>query len=127
MKDWQSVVVVLAAATFLVFLLWRLRPRNDRDGTLSATGHYMRAMRVDPSWTVPVLRLRHLLWRTRPRRLERILWRRLSQLGWYGDERPVVMLLVRTLAELYRVKLRDRAKAQVLERVLRELEGAAGS
>jgi hypothetical protein len=91
-------------------------------GLWPAVGLYLRALRADPTWTEPVERLRALLFRRRPRALERILWRRMSVIPWNAENRAVVALLANTLSDLYRSRLRSRARAIVLDRLARELQ-----
>lgn len=88
----------------------------ERGGDLAAVGHYLRAMRADPAWIAPILKLRHLLWRDRPRMLERILWRRLAAVPWDGDTRASAAECLKLLSELHRTRLHDRIRAQVFAR-----------
>jgi hypothetical protein len=49
---------------------------EDGMGATSAVGYYLRAMRADPVWPDPILRLEKLLERRDPDLLESLLWRR---------------------------------------------------
>jgi hypothetical protein len=95
---------------------------DQPSGLWPAVGFYLRALRADPTWTEPVDRLRALLFRRRPRALERILWRRMSVIPWNADTRPVVASLAGTLSDLYRTRIRSRARAVVLSRLAKELQ-----
>lgn len=97
-----------------------------RDGprwNLSA-GLFLRAMKADPAWAELVEIVVRLFRRRRPRLLEKILWRRLSNTVWDDDHRAVLLETLTGLALLYERELRDRSRATVFRRLL-EVHGGS--
>lgn len=82
----------------------------------SAAGLLLRAMRADPAWPHPIELATSTLQARRPRLLERLLWKRLSDLPWDDEHRAAVTAAALALRDLYRHKLRDSARAEFLER-----------
>lgn len=90
---------------------------RDPRHTTAAIGYYLRAMRLVPASTEPVLRLRRLLERRKPSVLESILWRKLAHTDWSGDTADVARCAAEGLVALYRGKLRDREKAAAMAKL----------
>jgi hypothetical protein len=90
---------------------------------VASAGFFLRAMRADPHSVEVVTRAAESL-RTRPRKAEQLLWRRLGALGEGEIDRPVQAAVAGALADLYERPLRDRAKARVMRR-LETLEKSA--
>ena len=80
----------------------------------TASGYYLRAMRLAPESLEPVERLATLL-RVRPRALDRILWRRLAAIPWTGESRPVAARMAELLAAR---TTRKRAERAVMTKVV---------
>ncbi|NUQ75722.1 MAG: hypothetical protein HUU21_19435 [Polyangiaceae bacterium] len=81
-----------------------------------AAGYFLRALRADPTWPGAVERMTASLHKRRPRWLERVLWKRLADLPWDAEHRDAVLATVSALRDLYRTRLRDRARAAFLDR-----------
>lgn len=81
----------------------------------AAAGYFLRALRVEPTWTVPVERAAEAL-EKRPRLLEKMLIRQLGRTAWDDAHRPVVHALATTLTAVYE-RQRDRVQASVMRRV----------
>ncbi len=88
----------------------------ERGGSTAAVGHYLRAMRADPTWVEPIDKLRKLLWKSSPRTLEKTLWHRLAAIPWEGETRAAAAQCLKILAELHRSRLPDHTRAQVFSR-----------
>jgi hypothetical protein len=91
---------------------------QDPDHETAAVGSYLRAMRADPSWVVPIERVADLLQATQPQALEAILWRRLARLSWSEETRDAARASVRGLIALYDGRLRDRDRAKAMSKLL---------
>ncbi len=81
----------------------------------AAAGYLLRAMRVEPTWAVPVERAAEAL-EKRPRLLEKMLVRQLGRTAWDDAHRPVVHKLATTLVSLHE-RRRDRVQASIMRRV----------
>jgi len=90
-----------------------------RDGSrwTAAAGAFLRAMNADPVWPEAVEQLVVAFRRRRPRMLEKMLWRRLGHLPWDDAHRPVLLVVVSTLRQLYEKERRDRVRAAVFRRL----------
>ncbi len=91
------------------------------DGTTSAIGFYLRAMRADVTHDAPVQGIATLLAAERPELLEHILWRRLSHLD--GSEKGGVAMkyTLQALVALYQGELRHKDRARALKRLATRL------
>lgn len=85
----------------------------------TASGYYLRAMRLAPASLEPVNRLATLL-RARPRALDRILWRRLAAIPWTGESKVVAARIAELLAAR---ATRKRAERQVMTKLAATLRG----
>lgn len=81
-----------------------------------AAGYFLRALRADPTWPGAVERMAAALHKRRPRWLERVLWKRLAALPWDDEHRAAVLASAAALRDLYRTRIRDRARAAFLDR-----------
>ncbi|MET0593969.1 MAG: hypothetical protein ABW133_14805 [Polyangiaceae bacterium] len=87
------------------------------DGTTSAIGFYLRAMRADVSHDAPVQGIATLLSGERPELLEHILWRRLSRLDGTDHGGVAVKATLDALVALYQGELRHKERARALKRL----------
>jgi hypothetical protein len=79
-------------------------------------------LKVDPSWPHPVEQLKSLLYKERPRVLERTMWRRLSLVDWRSSNHEVALACAAVLADLYKNRIKDRSHAVVMQRLASEIE-----
>jgi hypothetical protein len=91
------------------------------DGTTSAIGFYLRAMRADVTHDVPVRGIATLLAPERPELLEHILWRRLSRLDGSDNGGVAVKSTLQALVALYQGELRHKERARALKRLATRL------
>ena len=94
-----------------------LFPDSERPKT-----YLLRALRVDPTWSEPLIIARKLLWKRDPASLERFLWRVLGRTPWDEEHRPVVREALTFLVALYGKRIRDRHRADALQKVIEKLE-----
>jgi len=92
------------------------------EGTTSAIGLYLRAMRADPTFGEAIRGVCSLLRKERPEVLESLLWRRLSHVSWDGDTREAARCAVQGLGGLYRRELRHRDRARVMQKLAERLD-----
>lgn len=90
----------------------------------SAENYFRRALRVEADSATLVERVAEALAR-RPRGLEALLWRRLSDAKFQGKERAASLAAAVALVRLYDRTPKQRAKAAALRHLLREVD--AGS
>ena len=83
----------------------------------SSVGFFLRAMNADPTWPGAVGELVLAFRRRRPRMLEKILWRRLGHLPWDDAHRPALLVVARSLRELYEKERRDAVRAAAFRRL----------
>jgi hypothetical protein len=95
-------------------------------GSESAIGYYLRAMRASPQSAELVTRAAKGLAR-RPRALESLLWRRLGAEPWTGGGEAAARVALGELAKLYGGQLRNAARASAMDhaRALLGEDGAA--
>lgn len=114
----SSLSLLLAAAAFLVVLLWRVRPaflRHGEDAHARGRGVmavHLRAVRDEPASVQAVERAVASLSR-RPRALEAVLWRHLAAAPWEGRREAVVASLD-ALRALYEGRLRNHVRAKAI-------------
>ncbi|HEX8793744.1 MAG TPA: hypothetical protein VF765_22530 [Polyangiaceae bacterium] len=114
----SSLSLVLAAAAFLLVLLWRVRPAFLRLGETDGTrGHgltavHLRAVRDEPASPKVVEEAVAALSR-RPRALETVLWRHLALAPWEG-RREAVLASLDALCSLYEGRLRSQVRARAI-------------
>lgn len=89
----------------------------------SAENYFRRALRVEADSASLVTRVVGALAR-RPRGLEALLWRRLSEARFQGAQREASLTALASLVQLYDRTPKQRAKASALRHVLRELDPA---
>jgi hypothetical protein len=82
----------------------------------SAAGLALRAMRADPTWAHAVDRTVGLFEKSRPRLLEKMLWRRLAHLPWDDAHREAACAVATGLVRLYKHRRKDADKALFLAR-----------
>ena len=135
MTPWPYAVLAAAVLFCLVLVLRTLpagagrcsvgRVRVRRDGASSpeslpaAVAACLRAMRANPHETAPITELATLLAR-RPRRLERLLLRRLARGPWQGEAAPAAAKVAALLGDIYARNPARRPLAELLRRVARE-------
>ena len=90
-------------------------------GYESAKSYLFRALRVDATWPEPLHRAKKLLWKRDPASFERLLWRVLARTPWEDPYMPVIREALTMLGALYRVRFKDRLRAQAIDRLLRRL------
>jgi hypothetical protein len=81
---------------------------------------YSRAIRLVPA-SVAITQRAIAGLSTRPRTLEKVLWRRLARTPWTGDATDASRLALETLARLYHGPLRDKVRAKALEHAAKSL------
>jgi hypothetical protein len=91
------------------------------EGTTSATGLYLRAMRADPTYGEAIRGISQLLRRERPELLDAILWRRLSELDWNGETREAARTAADALRRLYRRELRHKHRIRAMKKLVARL------
>jgi hypothetical protein len=91
------------------------------DGTTSAMGFYLRAMRADATFCAPLQGIAALLATERPELLEHVLWRRLAHLDLSDKSNPAVKCALDALISLYRSELRQKDRARALEKLASRL------
>lgn len=89
-----------------------------------ATSLFRRAMRLRPSSAELVERVAQALSR-RPRGLEALLWRSLSEADFQGENRDAALAALDALVRLHDRTPKQRTKAAALRRMLRELDPTA--
>lgn len=90
----------------------------------SAENYFRRALRVLPGSAELVDQIATALAR-RPRGLEALLWRRLSDASYSGAERQASLAAMAALIRLYDRTPKQRQRAAALRRLLRELDPAS--
>ena len=98
-----------------------LRAALAPDGTTSAIGFYLRAMRADVTLCAAVQGISALLGPERPELLEQILWRRLAHLDGSEKGSPAVKCTLDALIALYAGELRQRDRARALKKLAARL------
>ncbi len=88
------------------------------DGMTSAMGLYLRAMRADATFCDPVRGIATLLRGERPELLETVLWRRLANVSFSGENLASVKCTVEELVSVYRRELRHRDRAKALQKLI---------
>ena len=87
------------------------------DGTTSAIGFYLRAMRADVTFCPAVQGIAALLAAERPELLEHVLWRRLAHLDRSDKGTVAAKCTLDALIALYRGELRQKDRARALEKL----------
>jgi tetratricopeptide (TPR) repeat protein len=90
----------------------------------SAEAYFRRALRVQPNSPELLERVVQALSR-RPRGLEALLWRSLSEADFHGANRAVALAALAALVGLHERTPKQRTKAAALRRLLRELDPAS--
>jgi hypothetical protein len=90
------------------------------DGTTSAMGFYLRAMRADVTFCAPVEGISSLLAPERPELLEHVLWRRLAHLDGSGKANAAKCTLDALIA-LYEGELHQKDRARALKKLAARL------
>ena len=91
------------------------------DGTTSAMGFYLRAMRADVTLCAAVQGIAALLGPERPELLEHVLWRRLSHLDWSEKGAAATKCTLDALIALYQGELRQKDRARALKKLAARL------
>lgn len=121
-----SLSLLVAAAAFLVALLWQVRPaflrRGGGEGTRgrSAVAVHSRALRDAPGSVQAVEQAIAALSR-RPRALELVLWRHLAAAPW-GDRREAVAASLDALRSLYEGRLSNQVRARAVAHARESLQ-----
>jgi hypothetical protein len=92
------------------------------DGTTSAIGFYLRAMRADVTLCTPVQGISALLAPERPELLEHVLWRRLAHLDWSDKGMAATKCTLDALIVLYQTELRQKDRARALKKLASRVE-----
>lgn len=90
----------------------------------NAYNYFRRALRVQPDSAELVERVAQALAR-RPRGLEALLWRSLSEADFQGGNREAALAALGALVQVYDRTPKQRTKAASLRRMLRELDPTA--
>ena len=95
------------------------------DGTTSAIGFYLRAMRADVTFPAPIQGIAALLAPERPELLEHVLWRRLAHLDMSEKGRTAARATLDALIALYAGELRHRERARALKKLAAQIQPVA--
>lgn len=87
----------------------------------SAESYFRRALRLEPGSVELIERVAEALSR-RPRGLEALLWRSLSEADFHGPNRNASVAALEALVRLHERTPKQRTKATALRQLLRELE-----
>jgi hypothetical protein len=91
------------------------------DGTTSAIGFYLRAMRADVTFSAPIHGIAALLAPERPELLEHVLWRRLGHLDMSDKGREAAKATLDALIALYAGELPHRDRSRALKKLAARL------
>jgi hypothetical protein len=122
-----SIALLVAAAAFLVALVWQVRPaffrRAESDGTRGrgTVAVHLRAVRETPG-SVQVVEQAIAALSRRPRALETVLWRHLAAAPWEGRREAVVASLD-ALRSLYEGRLRSPVRARAIAHAKQSVMG----
>ncbi|HMI86790.1 MAG TPA: hypothetical protein VK550_22005 [Polyangiaceae bacterium] len=90
------------------------------DGITSAMGFYLRAMRADVTFSLPVEGIAALLAAERPELLEHVLWRRLAHLDW-SRQTSAAKTTLEALIGLYQGERGQKDRARALQKIAARL------
>lgn len=114
----SSIALLVAAAAFLLALVWQVRPaffrpgESDRARGRGVVAVHLRAVRDAPASVQAVEQAVNALSR-RPRALEAVLWRHLAAAPWEG-RRDAVVASLDALRSLYEGRLRSPVRARAI-------------